>query len=106
MLAGAMNGCRVTSETEENGCWLYEVELELEDGPLRVRARLAWEDYDLWVRDGSVEPARVAEAMVRWLSAPGRLEALPNRLDSSHPRRIESTADEQIVRLIRETPLG
>jgi hypothetical protein len=93
----------VISESEEAGCWIYEVDLESEEGsPDRLRLRLAWEDYDLWVRDGSIEPARVADALLRFALAHQAFQQVPAKIDSSHPRRFDPGADDEINRLIRE----
>ena len=103
MLPNPMSAYKVQSESEENGCWIYEVDLR---GPSetmnRVRLRLAWEDYDLWVRDGSIEPARVADSLIRYVLKHDAFDPPPSRIDSSHPRRLDEQADEEIGRLIRD----
>lgn len=90
----------IVSECESNGCWLYEVQLHGESGSTTDhRLRLSWEDYDLWVRDGSLEPARVAEAIVEHaLATKG---SLPERLDSSTPRRVDPDADNAIKLMLK-----
>ena len=94
---------KIIQEEEQNGCWLFPVRLEDEGGrkPASEHTlRLSWEDYDLWVRDGTIEPEVVALAILRYL-APHLGEArLPERIDSSHPRRVDPEADQQIARLI------
>jgi hypothetical protein len=93
----------VISESEEVGCWIYEVDLASGDGiPDRLQLRLAWEDYDLWVRDGSIEPARVANALLRFALDHQAFQPTPARIDSSHPRRFDPSADDEINRLIRD----
>ena len=93
----------VISESEETGCWIYDVALAPAEGSgKRLRLRLAWEDYDLWVRDGSIEPARVANALLKYVLGHPAFQPPPTRIDSSHPRRHDQGADEAINRLIRE----
>ena len=94
---------KITREEEQNGCWMFEVALESEDEPTPIRLhqlRLSWEDYDLWVRDGTVEPSAVGLAVLKYLQTLGDLAELPDRIDSSYPRRRCSRADEAIPGLI------
>ena len=93
----------VISESEEIGCWIYEVDLaDAKASGGKLRLRLAWEDYDLWVRDGSIEPARVAKALLQYALMQSFFQPPPARIDSSHPRRFDPKADEEINRLIRD----
>ena len=92
----------VISESDEPGCWMYRFEcLDDEGRASSGRFRLAWEDYDLWIPDGTVEPARVAEAVLRFVIEQPGLRPFPERIDSSHPRRMAPGADERIIHLIR-----
>lgn len=91
-----------TAEEESSGYWLYGVQT-LDQGMVagRHQIRLAWADYDLWVPDGSIEPARVADALVRYLLASEYFQPIPAKVDSSHPRRMDQNADKAIMALIR-----
>jgi len=93
---------KITREEEQNGCWMFDVEVETQDAtPVGVhQLRLSWEDYDLWVRDGTVEPSAVGLAILRYLETLGDLTDLPTRIDSSFPRRRCARADEAIPGLI------
>lgn len=94
---------KIIQEEEQTGCWLFTVRLESEDGrepPSEHTLRLSWEDYDLWVRDGTIEPGVVALAILRYLEPHLSEAKLPKRIDSSHPRRVDPDADQQIARLI------
>ena len=95
---------KITREEEATGCWMFEIAVESHSGsetPVRLRQlRLAWEDYDLWVRDGSVEPAAVGLAILKYLETLGDVADLPVRVDSSFPRRRCARADEVIPGLI------
>ncbi|MCH2145402.1 MAG: hypothetical protein MK082_09695 [Phycisphaerales bacterium] len=94
---------QVLSEDEGADCWIYEVTLGDPAGEsTRHQVRLSWADYDLWVRDGSIEPVRVAKAILEFITGHEAFTPLPGRVDSSHPRRLDSTADDVINRLIRE----
>ena len=100
---------KITRETEGDGCWMFEVEWPERpdtepEGPHRLR--LSWEDYDMWVRGGSVEPEAVARAVLRYLESTGGLHELPGRIDSSHPRRIAPDADRRITALIEPVAPG
>ena len=97
-----MSTFKVISETEEDGCWIYrfEVASDGEAGEPR-RLRLAWADYDLWIPDGTVEPARVADAILRFVLESDAFQPMPHRIDSSHPRRLAPGADDRIIHLIR-----
>ncbi|MAJ45868.1 MAG: hypothetical protein CBC35_00940 [Planctomycetes bacterium TMED75] len=94
---------KIIQEEEQNGCWLFTVHLQ---GPAGSEStsehtlRLSWEDYDLWVRDGTIEPEVVARAILRYLEPHLGETKLPARIDSSHPRRVDPDADQQIARLI------
>ena len=93
---------RLLSEEEGTDCWFYEVELPSGSSmSSRHRIRLSWADYDLWVRDGSIEPVRVAEAVLKFVRDHPAFDPLPQRIDSAHPRRHDSRADEAIGRIIR-----
>ena len=93
---------KITREEEQNGCWMFDVEIEAEQATqIRLhQLRLSWEDYDLWVRDGTVEPSAVGLAILRYLENVDDLSGLPERIDSSFPRRRCPGADEEIPRLI------
>lgn len=90
------------AEHEENGCWMYEVDF-LHEGKViaRHQLRLSWEDYDLWVPDGSIEPARVADAFLRYIQENEGFQPMPRKVDSSHPRRLDPGADDVIAGMIR-----
>lgn len=96
---------RITSEVEADGFWLYEIDC-LQSGEVITtsRLRLAWADYDMWVPDGTVEPACVADALFRYLHQHPEFEQLPDVVDSSHPRRLDKGADDAIAGLIRNIP--
>ena len=99
-----MTEYQVISETEGPDCWTYEVDLTAPDGSVkRHQVRVSWADYDLWVRDGSIEPARVADAILRFADGHQAFTPFPRRLDSSHPRRVDPGADDAINRLIRNS---
>ena len=91
-----------TAENEDNGCWIYELQC-LDAGLVvgRHQLRLSWEDYDLWVPDGSIEPAHVADALMRYISQSEHFQPMPSKVDSSHPRRIDPDADAAISGMIR-----
>ena len=94
---------KIIQEQEEDGCWMFEVGVEPqgEASPVRLRLlRLSWEDYDLWVRDGTVEPAAVGLAILKYLETCGEVADLPERIDSSYPRRRAPQADDAIAALI------
>ena len=93
---------KITREEEQNGCWMFDVEVETEEATkIRLhQLRLSWEDYDLWVRDGTVEPSAVGLAVLRYLETLDDLSDLPERIDSSFPRRRCAGADEAIPGLI------
>ena len=97
-----MSAYKVISESEEDGCWIYRFEA-CPDGVTTTvgRLRLAWADYDLWIPDGTVEPARVADAILRFVLENSAFQPIPDRIDSSHPRRLVSDADQRIIHLIR-----
>lgn len=93
---------KINREVEQNGCWMFDVTVESQE-PTQVRLhqlRLSWEDYDLWVRDGTVEPSAVGLAILRYLETLGDLSDLPDRIDSSFPRKRCAQADEAIPGLI------
>ena len=91
------------SEREEPGCWRYDFRCRRQDGGSSThQLRLAWEDYDFWVRDGSVEPERVADAIVRFVLGHAAFDPMPSKVDSSHPRRHDAGADQAIFGLIRD----
>ena len=93
---------KITREEEQNGCWMFDVLIETREATMArlQQLRLSWEDYDLWVRDGTVEPSAVGLAILRYLETLGELSDLPERIDSSYPRRRCAQADEAIPRLI------
>ena len=93
------NGFEITSEREESGCWIFDFRLS-GNADEKHEFRLSWEDYDLWVRDGTIEPGVVALAILRYLEPHLSEAKLPKRIDSSHPRRVDPDADQQIARLI------
>ena len=100
---------KITRETEGDGCWMFEVEWADHSGAGpggRRQLRLSWEDYDMWVRGGSVEPEAVARAILRYLGSTGGVDGLPGRIDSSHPRRIAPDADLRISALIEPVAPG
>ena len=90
------------AEHEGSGFWMYEVDL-LDGGDVvsRHELRLSWEDYDLWVPDGTIEPSRVADAFLRYLRQHEGFQPMPCKVDSSQPRRIEPDADTVIAGMIR-----
>ena len=99
----------VISESDEAGCWMYRFECTDDEGRSSSGLlRLAWEDYDLWIPDGTVEPGRVAEAVLRFVMEQPPPVPISDRIDSSHPRRMTPGADERIIHLIRngERPAG
>ena len=97
---------KISRETEGDGCWMFEFERTGRDSGDPRQLRLSWEDYDMWVRGGSVEPAAVARAIIQYLESTGELDGLPGRIDSSHPRRIAPDADRRITALIEPVAPG
>ena len=98
-----MAAYELISESEEPGCWVYVFDMSNDTGPSsRHHLRLAWADYDLWVRDGAVEPTRVADAILRFVLTHPAFDPLPQKIDSSHPRRRDANADQAISGLIRD----
>ena len=98
-----MAGYELISEREESGCWIYEFDLKEGNEYLsRHQLRLAWADYDLWVRGGSVEPTCVADAILRFVLGNQAFDPLPRKIDSSHPRRLVQGADQMISSLIKD----
>ena len=94
---------KIIREEEQEGCWVFEIEQEATSEELsrrKHRLRLSWEDYDLWVRDGTVEPAAVAMAILKYLQSGTRARELPDRIDSSYPRKLDPQADDLIAGLI------
>ena len=94
---------KIIQEEEQAGCWIFQIAAEPQgDAPAaRLRQlRLSWEDYDLWVRDGTVEPAAVAMAILKYLESTLEFTELPERIDSSFPRRHDQEADGVIAGLI------
>ena len=94
---------KIIGEEERDGCWMFQITVLDGNGTKMDQdhtLRLAWEDYDLWVRDGTVEPSVVAQAIVRHLESAPNPRPLPERIDSSYPRRLDPEADRQIMALI------
>jgi len=93
------NGFEITSEREENGCWIFDFQLPgntLE----KHEFRLSWEDYDLWAPSGSLEPSIVATAALIYVTTHDGFIPLPARIDSSRPRHLDPGADATIISLI------
>lgn len=93
------NEIEITSEREENGCWIFDFHLSDQDRSIH-EFRLSWEDYDLWAPSGSLEPSIVARAALIYVTTHEGFEPLPARIDSSRPRHLDSDADAKIVALI------
>ncbi|UCD75676.1 MAG: hypothetical protein JSV91_01930 [Phycisphaerales bacterium] len=91
----------ILSEKETAGGWSFEAQvLDDKSTPRRHRITLSWADYNLWSRDGTDEPARVAEAVLAFLLRslpPGEIRAT---FDAASVRRRFDDADEQIPALI------
>jgi hypothetical protein len=92
---------RVLGERDTATGWAFQVSVTGEDGDDRdVAVRLSWADYDLWSRDGSDPPARVAEAVVRFLLERQGPAGLRPAFDAAICRRQFPDADVRIPGLI------
>lgn len=91
----------IISEREGQRGWEFAAQMLGDDGVLHQRVvTLSWADYNLWSRDGSDEPARVAEAALAFMLKRMRASELPERLDMSTARRRFPDADAIIPTLI------
>ena len=92
-----MDGIEVLSEQEDGGGWSFRVQGPAVEDECRIR--LSWADYNLW-SDGSDPPARVAEAVARFLRQRGHLDQLRPAFDAAIVRRVFPDADEHIPGLL------
>jgi hypothetical protein len=93
-----VNGiAELLSERAAPNGWEYDAQIAFEDGSLkRLALRLSWFDYQHWVPDGSVAPARVAEAVLRVLAAQAHRFAAMESIDASTVRRRIERGDEEV----------
>ena len=80
--------------------WTVQV-IDVEGGLRRSGVRLAWADYDVWCPDGSLPPARIAEAVVAIALTRPEFDPLPDVLDAAAARRRVEGADRMIAELLR-----
>jgi hypothetical protein len=91
----------IASEKESGGGWAFEARvIDAAGASHRFQVTLSWADYDHWSPGGGVEPARVAEAVIRFLLDRMPAGELRSKLDASLARRLFADADETIPRVI------
>ena len=91
----------IVSEREGRAGWVFTAQVLDEGGTLRRHeVNLSWADYNLWSGSGADEPARVAEAVLRFLLTKLEASAVPARLDAATARRRYPDADAHIPRLV------
>ncbi len=88
------------TEQEEPQGWCFEVKLESGDLCRDIEVRLSWADYNLWSHTGVDMPWLVARAALVFVLRFRKVRELPERLDASLARRLDSSADAQIPGLI------
>lgn len=87
----------VTDEREEAGGWRFVVLVGSDERACDVR--LSWVDYEHWSR-GVHAPARVIEALVRYLIDRDGEHAVRARFDAASVRRLHPHVDEELPALL------
>ena len=87
----------VQDETEEAGGWRFRVLVGTDERACDVR--LSWVDYELWAR-GQHPPARVVEALVRYLIDRDSESAVRARFDAASVRRMHPNVDAELPALL------
>jgi hypothetical protein len=96
------NSCELLGETERDGAWEYDARIVDGEGSERqIRLRLSWAEYHLWAPAGDVAPARIADAVLRFIAAHAASFAGLERIDAASLRRRVDGADAAIARLLR-----
>ena len=92
----------ITEEYDQAHGWLFEAQMLDEHGHLHhYQITLSYADYNLWSRDGSDPPERVAEAALHYLIEHMGIDDMKPSFDASIARRLEPEADRIIPSLIR-----
>ncbi|GAB4544359.1 MAG: hypothetical protein Tsb0013_01390 [Phycisphaerales bacterium] len=87
----------VHDEVEEAGGWRYRVLVGADERPCEVR--LSWVDYEHWAR-GVYPPARVVEALVRFLIDRDGEGSVRPRFDAASVRRMHPTVDTELPAML------
>lgn len=87
----------VRDETEEAGGWRFRVLVGADERPCDVR--LSWVDYEHWSR-GNHAPARVVEALVRYLIDRDGEQSVRSRFDAASVRRTHPGVDTELPALL------
>jgi len=87
----------VLEEQEEAGGWRFRVLVGVDERPCDVR--LAWVDYEHWAH-GQHAPARVVEALVRYLIDRDGEREVRGRFDAASVRRTHPTVDDELPALL------
>ncbi len=91
----------IIEEQEIASGWQFQAQILNERGQLlRLQLTLAWADYNLWSPAGADEPARVAEAVIRFLLSRSDESEIRTSFDASLARRLHCDADTVIPSLI------
>ncbi|MEM1424511.1 MAG: hypothetical protein AAGH64_10980 [Planctomycetota bacterium] len=87
----------VRDESEEAGGWRFRVLVGADERACDVR--LSWVDYELWSR-GQHPPARVVEALVRFVIERDSEDAVRTKFDAASVRRMHPSVDDELPRLL------
>jgi hypothetical protein len=96
------NRCELLGETERDGAWEYDARVvDAEGSERQLRLRLSWAEYHLWAPAGDLPPARVAEAVLRFVAAHAASFSGLERVDAASLRRRVEGADAAVATLLR-----
>lgn len=89
----------VTTETEGENHWAYEVRVFAEGRTHAYDVRLSWADYDLWSH-GRVPPSKVVEAAFDFLLEREGPESILSSFDCSIIRRYFPDVDKELPKRV------
>lgn len=87
----------VHDEQEVPGGWQFDVRVGTDERSCEIR--LSWVDYELWAV-GQYPPARVVEALVRFVIAQAGEDAVRARFDAASVRRTHPTVDDELPQML------
>ncbi len=91
---------RIAKEREQSDGWLFDAGITRADGQSHHELFLNFADYNYYCPDGTLPPARVAEAVLSFFARHAELTRLQERLDASIPRRRMLHADRDIREIL------